>query len=596
MQLKNIKISNSGNLKFFSDSAPKYIIVAGGVMSGVGKGVTTASIGKILQEYGYKVTAIKIDPYLNYDAGTLRPTEHGEVWVTDDGGEIDQDLGTYERFLNKDIPKRNNITTGQVYKSVIDRERQGEYLGQTVQFIPHIPDEIKKRIKEASGNFDFVLIEVGGTIGDYENIPFLFALKSLERDVGKENLSYVLVTYLPIPSHIEEMKTKPTQQAIRLLSESGIFPDFIICRAKKPLDVIRKKKIETYANISSEHVISEPDIETVYQIPLDLEKEKLGEKILKEFGMKPKISPNWAEWKKLVGGILNPKKTIKVAIVGKYIDIGDYNLADSYISINQALTHAGASLSIGVEINWLDSKMFEEDAKALSGLKNYDGIIVPGGFGASGVEGKINAINYARVHKIPYLGLCYGLQLAVIEFARNVCNLKDAHTTEVNPKTSFPVIDVQPAQREILEKGMYGGTMRLGVYAAIMKDKSQILKLYQETGRLKDDEKRISELMRDKSQAFRIGLLEKGKKVVLERHRHRYEVNPKYVDLIEKNGMVFSGYYERFDKTKLMEYIEICGQSFRGTQGHPEFKSRLGNPSPLFYGFVRDVLKYQESK
>ena len=276
---------------------PKYIVVAGGVMSGVGKGVTTASIGKILQEHGFKITAIKIDPYLNYDAGTLRPTEHGEVWVTDDGGEIDQDLGTYERFLDMDIPKKNNVTTGQIYKTVIDKERRGEYLGQTVQFIPHIPDEIKRRIKEASNSHDFVLVEIGGTIGDYENIPFLFAVKSLEREVGKQNLSYVLVTYLPIPSHIEEMKTKPTQQAIRLLSESGIFPDFIICRAKKPLDVVRKKKIETYANIVSDHVISEPDIETVYQIPIDLEKEKLGEKILKEFSMKSKQQPKWDEWK-----------------------------------------------------------------------------------------------------------------------------------------------------------------------------------------------------------------------------------------------------------------------------------------------------------
>ena len=585
---------------------PRYIIVAGGVMSGVGKGVTTASIGKILQEHGYKVTAIKIDPYLNYDAGTLRPTEHGEVWVTDDGGEIDQDLGTYERFLNMDIPKRNNITTGQIYKTIIDRERQGEYLGQTVQFIPHIPDEIKSRIKSASNDYDFVLIEIGGTIGDYENIPFLFAAKSIEREVGKQNLSYVLVTYLPIPSHIEEMKTKPTQQAIRLLSESGIFPDFIICRAKKPLDVVRKKKIETYANIVSEHIISEPDIETVYQIPLDLEKEKLGEKILKEFGMKSRKQPEWQDWKKLVENILNPKKTIKVAIVGKYIDIGDYNLADSYISINQSLLHAGASLNIGVEINWLDSKMFEDNKKSLNELKNYDGIIVPGGFGASGVEGKISAINFARINKIPYLGLCYGLQLAVVEFARNVCGLKDAHTTEVNPKTSAPVIDVQPAQKEILEKHMFGGTMRLGAYAAILKDKSKVLKLYEETGRLKEDEKRINELMRDKSQAFRLGILEtrenqrfsgpkkfkeflrEGKKIVLERHRHRYEVNPKFVDLLEKNGLMFSGYYMRGDKTKLMEYIELPSSNFFcGTQAHPEFKSRLGNPSPLFWGFVK---------
>ena len=571
---------------------PKYIVVAGGVMSGVGKGVTTASIGKILQERGYKVTAVKIDPYLNFDAGTLRPTEHGEVWVTDDGGEIDQDLGTYERFLNIDIPRRNNLTTGQVYKAVIDRERQGEYLGQTVQFIPHIIDEIKDRIKKASDSNDFVIVEVGGTIGDYENIPFLFALKSLERDVGKQNISHLLVTYLPMPSHIEEMKTKPTQQAIRLLSEHGIFPDFIICRAKKPLDIPRKKKIEIYANIESEHVISEPDIETVYQIPLDLEKEKLGEKLLKELGIKSKKQPNWTEWKRLVENILKPKKAVKVAIVGKYIDIGDYALADSYLSINQSLLHAGASLNIGVEMEWLDSKKFEDSKKNLEELKDYDGIIVPGGFGSSGVEGKIMVANFARNNKIPYLGLCYGLQLAVVGFAREVCGLKDANTTEVNPKTNHPVIDVQPAQKEILEKSMYGGTMRLGAYAAMLKDKTQVLKLYQETGRLAEDTKKLNELMKDKPQQFRLGILEKGRKVVLERHRHRYEVNPKYVDLLEKNGLVFSGYYTRFDNTRLMEYIELPGHPFFiGTQSHPEMKSRLGNPSPFFYGFVKNCSK-----
>jgi len=377
-----------------------------------------------------------------------------------------------------------------------------------------VPEEIKRRLKLASEGKDFAIIEIGGTIGDYENIPFLFALKSLERDIGKQNLSYVLVTYLPIPSHIEEMKTKPTQQAIRLLSEHGIFPDFIVCRAKRPLDEPRKKKIEIYANIPSDHVISEPDIDSVYQIPLDLEKEKLGEKILKEFGIKSKKQPDWTEWKKLVDNILSPKKSVKIAIVGKYIDIGDYTLADSYLSINQSLLHAGASLNAGVEITWVDSKKFEDSKKNLNDLKNYDGIIVPGGFGSSGVEGKISAANFARVNKIPYLGLCYGLQLAVIEFARNVCNLKDAHTTEVNSKTPHPVIDVQPAQKEILEKSMYGGTMRLGVYAALLKDKTQVLKLYEETGRLGEDAKKLQELTKDKAQAFRIGLLEKGKKVV----------------------------------------------------------------------------------
>jgi len=570
----------------------KFVVVAGGVMSGVGKGVTTASIARILSEHGYKVTAIKIDPYINYDAGTLRPTEHGEVWVTDDGGEIDQDLGTYERFLDVDIPRINNITTGQVYKTIIDRERSGKYLGQTVQFIPHVPEEIKRRIKEASKEFDIAVVEVGGTIGDYENVPFLFAMKSLERELGKENVAYVLITYLPIPSHIEEMKTKPTQQAIRLLGETGIFPDFIICRAKKALDNIRKKKIETYANIPSENVISEPDIETVYSIPMDLEREQLGIKILKELNLKPKKSLDLSEWKKLVSRIQNPKSHVKIAIVGKYIEIGDYSLADSYLSINQALVHAGAALNVGIDITWVDAKTFEEDENGANELKAFDGIIVPGGFGSSGVEGKIKAVNFARTKNKPYLGLCYGMQLAIVEYARNACGMKGANTTEVDEKTEYPVIDILTSQKEIMGKKDYGGTMRLGAYAAVLKDKSQILKLYEETGRLKEDEKRAQELIKDKSQSFRLGVLEKGKDAVLERHRHRYEVNPKFVEELEKKGLIFSGYHLREDGTKLMEYIELPKNSFFvGTQSHPEFKSRLGNPSPLFYGFVKACMK-----
>ncbi len=563
-------------------------MVAGGVMSGVGKGVTTASIARILSEHGFKVTTIKIDPYINYDAGTLRPTEHGEVWVTDDGGEIDQDLGNYERFLDVDVPKINNITTGQIYKTIIDRERSGKYLGKTVQFIPHVPDEIKRRITEASKGYDISIVEIGGTIGDYENIPFLFAMKSMERELGKDNVIYVLITYLPIPSHIEEMKTKPTQQAIRLLGETGIIPDFIVCRAKKALDDVRKQKIETYANIPSEHVISEPDIDTIYSIPLDLEKEQLGIKILNEMKLKPKRSPNWSEWKKLVNRIKQPKKTVKVAIVGKYVDIGDYELADSYVSVNQALIHAGASLDLGVEIHWVDSKSFENSLDKINVLKKYNGIIVPGGFGASGVEGKIKAINYARIHKIPYLGLCYGLQMAVIEFARNVCNLRGANTSENDKNTKYPVIDILPSQRKIMEESNYGATMRLGAYAAVLKEKTQILRLYQETGRLKEDSSKIHELKKDKTQEFRLGILDHSKNIVLERHRHRYEVNPKFVEELENKGLVFSGYHLREDNTKLMEYIELKNHPFFiGTQAHPEFKSRLGNPSPLFYGFVR---------
>lgn len=567
----------------------KYVVVAGGVMSGVGKGVTSASIARILKEHGYNVTAVKIDPYINHDAGTLRPTEHGEVWVTDDGGEIDQDLGTYERFLNMDISKKNNITTGQIYKTVIDKERAGKFLGETVQFIPHIPNEIKRRVKEAGKGHDIVIVEIGGTIGDYENIPFLFAMKAFERELGKENVAYVLITYLPIPSHIEEMKTKPTQQAIRLLGENGIFPDFIICRAKKALDKIRKKKIEIYANIVSDHVISEPDIETPYQIPLDLEKENFGLKLFKELKLKSKKKPNWKNWNLLVSRIQNPKKTIKVAIVGKYIDIGDYNLADSYVSINEALIHSGAALNVGVDIHWLDSKKFE-NKKETNVLSEYDGIIIPGGFGGSGVEGKINAINFIRLNNKPFLGLCYGLQLAVIEFARNVCRIKNANTTE-NVKNCKAVIDILPTQKKIIEKSEYGGTMRLGAYAAILKD-SIVLKLYQRTPRLKDDSVRLNTLKKDKSQSFRLGILDKSKNIVLERHRHRYEVNPKYVDVLEKKGLVFSGYHLRKDKTKLMEYIELPKHPFFiGTQSHPEFKSRLENPSPLFYGFVKACSK-----
>ena len=565
----------------------KYIVVAGGVISGVGKGVTTASIGKILKEYGYKVTAVKIDPYINYDAGTLRPTEHGEVWVTDDGGEIDQDLGTYERFLDIDIPKKNCLTTGQIYKTVIDKERKGGYLGKTVQFIPHITDEIKRRIRDAADNYDFCLVEIGGTIGDYENIPFLFAAKSLEREVKKENIVYVLVTYLPTPSHIDEMKTKPTQQAIRMLGENGIMPDFILCRSKEPLDKPRKKKIEIYANIDSGHVISEPDIDTVYRIPLDLQKERFGLKILKEFNLEPRKKPELDEWGKFVQRIVNPSKKIRIAMVGKYVDIGDYELADSYLSINEALKHAGVEFNTSIKIEWIDSKSFEKNKDKIKFLKNYKGIIVPGGFGGSGVEGKIKAIEFARENNIPYLGLCYGLQLAVVEFARNVCNMKDAHTTEVSAKTKFPVIDILPKQKKLMEESNYGGTMRLGAYAAMLKDDSQVLKLYRDTGRLKEDSLRLLKLKKDKKQEFRLGILER-KKTILERHRHRYEVNPKFVKKIEEKGLVFSGYHIRKDKQKLMEFIELPKHKFfMGTQGHPEFKSRLGNPSPLFYGFVK---------
>jgi CTP synthase len=572
----------------------RVIVVVGGVISGVGKGIATASIGKILQHYGFTTTAVKIDPYINYDAGTLRPTEHGEVWVTDDGGEIDQDLGNYERFLGFEIPKRNNITTGQVYKELIDKERRGEFLGQTVQFIPHVPNEIKRRIKEASRRtdaqgasndfYDFTLVEIGGTIGDAENLPFLFAMKSLEVELGKQNVVYVLVTYLPIPSNIGEMKTKPTQQAIRLLTEQGIFPDFILCRAKTPLDEVRKQKIEVYANIDADYVISAPDVDNVYKVPLNFEKEELGRKLLKKFNIVAKMEPDWTEWEQRVDAIDNPKQKIKIAMVGKYVDIGDFCLADSYISVNNAVMHAGAELGAGVQIEWIDAKLIEKNGPSV--LSGYSGIIVPGGFGGSGVEGKIKAIEYARLNNLPFLGLCYGLQLATVEYARNVCGMAGANTTEVDPNTNFPVIDILPSQKQIIADSRYGATMRLGAYAAILKENTKILELYKRTGRLFADIKRVEEL-RANGQLFRLGLIDGQYNVVLERHRHRYEVNPQFIKMLEEAGLVFSGFHHREDGTKLMEYIELPGHKFFvGTQAHPEFKSRLGDPSPLFLGFV----------
>jgi len=569
---------------------PKYIVVAGGVISGVGKGLATASIGKILQSYGYKATAIKIDPYLNYDAGTLRPTEHGEVWVTDDGGEIDQDLGNYERFLGIEMPRMNNLTTGQIYLTVIERERKLEYRGKTVEPIPHITDEIKRRVKDAAEGYDVALVEVGGTIGDYENMPFLFAMKGLEREVGEENIIYVLVTYLPVPGHIREMKTKPTQHAIRLLTEHGIFPDFLICRAVRALDDVRKKKIETSSNIAFDRIVASPDSDTQYQVPLDFEKEHLGRKILDRFNLKPKDEPDWSNWSRLVEAIRHPSHRLKVAMVGKYVEIGDFELTDSYLSVNLALEHAGASLDTKVEICWIDSRKLEKgDVSEM--LSEFDGIVVPGAFGEGGSEGVIRAIQYARTKGVPYLGLCYGLQMAVVEYARHEAGLPDASSAEVDPDTPNAVIDVQFSQREILEENRYGGTMRLGGYAAVLRRDTLTLDLYERQGRVEEDAYRIERMMQRSDQSFRVGVIIRSEKVVIERHRHRYEVSPKYADLLEECGLVFSGFHRRSDGTKLMEFIELPDHPFFvATQAHPEFKSRLEQPAPLFYGFVEACL------
>lgn len=531
----------------------KYIVVFGGVMSGVGKGVATASIAKIMQQYGFSVTAIKIDPYINCDAGTLRPTEHGEVWVTADGGEIDQDLGNYERFLSIPIPKTNNITTGQIYRSIIEKERRGDFLGQTVQFIPHVPDEIKSRIRHASAGYDICMVEVGGTVGDYENIPFLFALKSLERELGKDDFVYVLLTYLPVLGSVGEMKTKPTQTAIKLLSESGIIPDIILCRAPVPVDAVRRRKIELYANINADNVISAPDIKTIYRVPLNFENENLGKRLLKFLNLEEKKQPDWFLWETLVKNIESPRKIFNIGMVGKYVNIGDFQLSDSYISINEALKHAGANLGVGVNIKWIDSSIVENSPDVLNEI---DGIIVPGGFGSAGVEGKIRAIQYARENKKPYLGLCFGMQLAVVEFARNVCGMADANTSEVNEKTNYPVVAILPEQKSVDVKG---GTMRLGEYSAVLKQGSLVSGLYNSS-------------------------------CAKERHRHRFEVNPEFVPVLVEQGLVFSGSHTRADGTSLMEFLELSNHPFFvATQAHPEFTSRLDSPNPLFLGFLKAI-------
>ena len=569
------------------------MFVSGGVISGVGKGIVSASLGKILSEYGYNVTIMKADPYFNFDAGTLRPTEHGEVWVTDDGGEIDQDLGNYERFLNKNIPQKNNMTSGQIYKAVIDRERAGQYLGKTVQFFPHIPQEIAHRIKSVAKKNEITIIEIGGMVGDYENVPFLFASKALERELGFDNVAHILVTYLPIPEHIGEMKTRPTRRAIRMLRQEGIFPDFIICRAERSVDEERKKKIDVLVHITSKNILSAPNLETIYEVPLYLHKQNFGKKLMKRLQLEPKKEADLFSWKKKVGRIKKPKQKIHVAICGKYVATGDYDLSDSYVSVREALIHAGAEIDVGVDISWLRAKEFQS-ADELDRLKKFDGIIVPGGFGVQGIEGKINVINFARKNNIPYLGLCYGMQLACVEFARNVCGMKGAHSTEVDPKTKFPIVDFLPEQKATLEQEGYGGTMRLGGYPAVLKDGSKILQLYKENGRLKEDAKIFQRLLRKKDVRLTPSVIDALKQklpVVIERHRHRYELNPEFIEKLEQKGLVFSGKYVRGDGTQLMEFIELPEHKFFvATQAHPEFKSRLESPSPLFCGFLKACL------
>ncbi len=538
----------------------KFIFVIGGVMSGVGKGIASASIGKILQGKGLSVTAIKIDPYLNVDAGTMNPVEHGEVFVTEDGDETDQDLGNYERFLDVNIYRDNYMTTGRVYQSVINRERNLEYGGKCVEAVPHIPEEIIGRIKRATkkAKADVTLIEIGGTVGEYQNMLFLEAARMMHLK-NPEDVLFVLVSFLPIPSKIGEMKTKPTQMAAKTLNSYGIQADFILCRASVPVDAPRKEKIATFCNVHKEDIISAPDVDSVYDIPVNFEKEGLGDKILTKFGMKTG-KKDLVEWRKFIAKTKNLKKKVRVGIVGKYFETGNFVLSDSYISVIEAVKYGAVYNGAKAEIDWINSDVYEGDKKKLKELDNYDCLIVPGGFGTRGIEGKIRAIEYARENKIPYLGLCYGMQLAAVEFMRNVCNKPDAHTQEIDPEVKTPVIHIMPEQAEKLAKKQYGNTMRLGAYPCKLKKDSISAELY-------------------------------GESKISERHRHRYEFNNKYRDLVEKNGLVIAG---TSPDDKLVEIIELpkdVHPFFIGVQFHPEFKARPLNPHPLFVGLIKAGLE-----
>lgn len=537
-------------------------------MSGVGKGVTTASIGRILQSKGFKVSAIKIDPYVNVDAGTMNPVEHGEVFVTKDGVECDQDVGNYERFLDENLTTENYITTGRVYETVIRKERNLEYGGKCVEVVPHIPNEVISRIQKAAKltKADFVLIEIGGTVGEYQNLLFLEAARMMKLQSPKD-LVFVLVSYLPVPRMIGEMKTKPTQHAVRALNSGGIQPDIIIARSEVPLDQPRKRKISIFCNVKEEDVISAPDIESIYEIPINFEKDNLGRIILKKFGMKSK-KENLKDWKTLVNVIKNTKRKVRIGIVGKYFETGDFTLADSYISIIESIKHAAWFHKVKPELTWISSEAYEKNPAKLKELKNFHGVIVPGGFGSRGVEGKIKTIEFCRKHKIPYFGLCFGMQLAVVEFARNICGMRDAHTTEIVKHCKYPVIDVMPDQKVLLEDKKYGATMRLGEYSCLIKEGTLAYSCYKSAGWGKANKK--------------------GDILVQERHRHRYEFNNEFLKDLTSKGLVNSGVNPERD---LVEIVEIRNHPFFvGTQFHPEFKSRPLNPHPLFRGFIKACL------
>lgn len=528
-------------------------------MSGIGKGIATSSIARILKSKGFNTTALKIDPYINVDAGTMNPTEHGEVFVLDDGYETDQDMGNYERFLNQSIGEVNYMTTGRVYLEIIRRERNLEYKGKNVEVVPHVPLEVIRRIETASeaADADVSIVEVGGTIGEYQNIIFLEAARMLKQK-HPGDVAIVMLSYVPVPNNIGEMKTKPTQYASRELNSAGLQADVILARAVVPLDEKRKEKIATFCNVLPERVISAPDVKSIYDVPLNYENDGLGDTLTEVLGL-PKKETDFSEWNAFVEKTKSTQP-LKIAVVGKYFSSGDFVLSDVYISVLEALKTAGYYAGKKVEISYLSSQDFESGAASLSILDEFAGVLIPGGFGATGVEGKIKVIQYVREHKIPYFGLCYGMQMMTVEYARHVAGMQDAHTTEINPDTAYPVIAVMESQKENVAENKLGGTMRLGGYPCALKKGTVAHEAY-------------------------------GKHEIRERHRHRYEVNPKFVGKLEEAGLVFSGTSPKGDLMEIAELPKSVHPFFLGTQFHPELLSRPLDPHPLFIAFIHAASK-----
>ncbi|HIR88504.1 MAG TPA: CTP synthase [Candidatus Fimimorpha faecalis] len=535
--------------------AVKYVFVTGGVVSGLGKGITAASLGRLLKARGYQVTMQKFDPYINIDPGTMNPIQHGEVFVTDDGTETDLDLGHYERFIDESLDKNSNVTTGKVYWTVLQKERHGDFGGGTVQVIPHITNEIKSRFyrEKEEGEERIAIIEVGGTVGDIESQPFLESIRQFQHEVGHENAILIHVTLIPYLKASGEMKTKPTQASVKELQGMGIWPDVLVCRSEIPLTQEIKDKIALFCNVPSSHVLQNLDVEYLYEVPLVMEEEHLADVVcgcLKLENNKPDLS----EWKQMVNALRNPKREVRIALVGKYIQ-----LHDAYLSVVEALKHGGIAAESTVVIDWVDAETLTEQ-NVEEELKEADGILVPGGFGDRGTEGKILAISYARIHHVPFLGICLGMQLAVVEFARNVIGYKTAHSSELNPQTDHPVIALMPEQDGVED---LGGTLRLGAYPCVLKEDSKAYALY-------------------------------GKKEIKERHRHRYEVNNDYRDILEEYGMSLSGISP---DGRIVEMMELPDHEFFiGTQAHPEFKSRPNRPHPLFRGLIMAAVDYKENR